>query len=60
MDFDYEQSFASKLPEAYERLLMDALIGDSTLFIHKSEVERSWDIFGSFFEADCGCGIGCW
>ncbi len=51
MDFDYEQSFASKLPEAYERLLMDALIGDSTLFIHKSEVERSWDIFGSFLNA---------
>ena len=51
MDFAYEQSFENKLPEAYERLLLDALIGDTTLFIHKSEVERSWDIFEPFLKA---------
>ncbi len=42
MEFDYEGSFADGSPEAYERLISDALHGDSTLFIRGDEVEASW------------------
>jgi glucose-6-phosphate 1-dehydrogenase len=42
MDFDYSGSFQSQSPEAYERLLHDALIGDHTLFIREDEVEEGW------------------
>lgn len=51
MDFFFEQSFDAKLPEAYERLLLDAMMGDSTLFIHKFEVERSWEFYEPFLKA---------
>ncbi|RBY83028.1 glucose-6-phosphate dehydrogenase [Geodermatophilus sp. TF02-6] len=43
MDFSYE-SFAEQSPEAYERVILDALIGDPTLFIRADEVGRSWRI----------------
>ena len=42
MDFSYEGSFKASTPEAYERLLHDALSGDHTLFIREDEVERGW------------------
>jgi glucose-6-phosphate 1-dehydrogenase len=41
MRFNYDGSFADS-PEAYERLLYDAMQGDSTLFIRRDEVEASW------------------
>jgi glucose-6-phosphate 1-dehydrogenase len=44
MDFRYGGSFGSRSPEAYERLLHDAIVGDSTLFTRRDEVERSWQI----------------
>jgi glucose-6-phosphate 1-dehydrogenase len=44
MDFSYAGSFKSSPPEAYERLLHDALIGDHTLFIREDEVERGWQV----------------
>jgi glucose-6-phosphate 1-dehydrogenase len=44
MDFSYEGSFKSSPPEAYERLLHDALSGDHTLFIREDEVERGWQV----------------
>ncbi|HWH13463.1 MAG TPA: glucose-6-phosphate dehydrogenase [Miltoncostaeaceae bacterium] len=44
MDFAYGSSFLRASPEAYERLLLDALIGDSTLFTRWDEVERAWEI----------------
>jgi glucose-6-phosphate 1-dehydrogenase len=44
MDFSYEQTFAEESPEAYERLLLDALLGDPTLFIRTDEVEQCWRI----------------
>jgi glucose-6-phosphate 1-dehydrogenase len=44
MDFRYGGSFGARSPEAYERLLHDAIIGDSTLFTRRDEVERSWQI----------------
>jgi glucose-6-phosphate 1-dehydrogenase len=42
MDFDYGASFGSP-PEAYERLLLDALAGDQTLFTRADWIRRSWD-----------------
>ena len=42
MDFLYETAFGKHPPEAYERLLLDAMHGDSTLFIRRDEVEASW------------------
>ena len=44
MDFAYGSSFLRGSPEAYERLLLDALLGDSTLFARWDEVERAWEI----------------
>jgi glucose-6-phosphate 1-dehydrogenase len=43
MDFTYQGSFKSHTPEAYERLLHDALLGDHTLFIREDEVEQGWE-----------------
>jgi len=42
MDFRYNASFGVESPEAYERLLLDAMLGDSTLFTRSDEVEASW------------------
>src|SRR5207248_1023012 len=47
MDFDYGESFGSYSPEAYERLLLDAILGDFTLFIRDDEVEGAWRIIDS-------------
>jgi glucose-6-phosphate 1-dehydrogenase len=44
MDFDYGESFTESSPEAYERLLLDVLIGDPPLFPRQEEVELSWRI----------------
>ena len=45
MDFEYGTSFLQGSPDAYERLLLDCLLGDSTLFARWDEVERAWEIF---------------
>jgi glucose-6-phosphate 1-dehydrogenase len=42
MTFRYATTFGSNTPEAYERLVLDAMIGDSTLFIRGDEAETSW------------------
>ena len=42
MDFNYENTFKQVLPEAYERLLLDVLRGDSTLFLRTDELESAW------------------
>lgn len=42
MDFNYKQAFTEALPEAYERLLLDVLRGDSTLFMRSDELEAAW------------------
>ncbi len=44
MDFAYGESFTESSPEAYERLLLDVLIGDPPLFPRQEEVEQSWRI----------------
>src|SRR5919197_4592928 len=50
MDFSFEATFTEESPEAYERLLLDALIGDPTLFIRADEVEHSWRIVDPIIE----------
>ena len=42
MDFLYGGAFRTELPEAYERLLLDAMLGDQTLFTRSDEVEEQW------------------
>lgn len=42
MNFRYDAGFGAYTPEAYERLLLEAMAGDSTLFIRRDEVEASW------------------
>ena len=44
MDFAYGESFTENSPEAYERLLLDVLIGDPPLFPRRQEVELSWEV----------------
>ena len=51
MNFDYAQTFGAEPPEAYERLLHDALIGDSTLFTRRDESEAAWGIVDPILEA---------
>jgi glucose-6-phosphate 1-dehydrogenase len=44
MHFNYSTTFGSNTPEAYERLILDSMVGDSTLFIRGDETEQSWRI----------------
>jgi glucose-6-phosphate 1-dehydrogenase len=44
MDFGYGHAFTQSAPEAYERLILDVLLGDPPLFPHHREVELSWRI----------------
>jgi glucose-6-phosphate 1-dehydrogenase len=43
-DFDYENEFGSGSPEAYERLLLDCMHGDATLFTRADEILEAWEI----------------
>ncbi|MFP4171278.1 MAG: glucose-6-phosphate dehydrogenase [Candidatus Hydrogenedentota bacterium] len=51
MDFRYGHTFREDLPDAYERLLLDALRGDSTLFTRADEIEVAWEIVNSIRDA---------
>ncbi|HXI14227.1 MAG TPA: glucose-6-phosphate dehydrogenase [Thermoanaerobaculia bacterium] len=42
MEFNYAEAFGAEPPEAYERLLLDTMFGDSTLFARRDEVETAW------------------
>jgi glucose-6-phosphate 1-dehydrogenase len=44
MHFSYDAEFSAYTPEAYERLLLEAIAGDPTLFIRRDEVETAWEI----------------
>jgi len=44
MHFSYDAEFGAYTPEAYERLLLEAMTGDATLFIRRDEVEAAWQI----------------
>ncbi len=51
MEFRYGTSFGQEPPEAYERLLLDAMLGDGTLFIRDDETETSWSFISQIHEA---------
>jgi glucose-6-phosphate 1-dehydrogenase len=44
LDFSYQREFRGTMPEAYERLLLDAMEGDASLFARADEVEAAWAI----------------
>jgi glucose-6-phosphate 1-dehydrogenase len=50
MDFSYDAHFGAYTPEAYERLLLEAMVGDATLFIRRDEVETAWDFIDGIRE----------
>ncbi len=51
MDFRYGASFGASPPEAYERLLLDCILGDSTLYARRDMTERGWEIVMPVLEA---------
>jgi glucose-6-phosphate 1-dehydrogenase len=51
MDFDYEAAFGKSSANGYERLLLDAMLGDQTLFSHRDGVETTWALFTPVLEA---------
>ena len=57
MDFGYSETFGKEPPEAYERLLLDAALGDSTLFTRSDEVQASWAYFTPILQSANEPGI---
>lgn len=55
MEFQYDGDFGGELPEAYERLLLDTLQGDASLFARSDEIELSWRIVDPILQ---GWGVG--
>jgi len=51
MDFRFGSEFGGSSPEAYERLLLDTMLGDPTLFIRHDEAEQSWIFFDPILNA---------
>jgi glucose-6-phosphate 1-dehydrogenase len=51
MRFNYAEAFGGEPPEAYERLLLDCLTGDATLFTRSDEVEEAWRLTQGIIEA---------
>src|SRR5262249_1294557 len=43
MEFNYSSSYGETSPEAYERLLLDVMAGDATLFMRRDAVESAWN-----------------
>jgi len=51
MDFDYAQAFGQSRANGYERLLLDAMLGDQTLFSHRDGVEVNWALYTPILQA---------
>jgi glucose-6-phosphate 1-dehydrogenase len=51
MDFLYGGAFRTGLPEAYERLILDAMLGDATLFTRSDEIEEQWGLVDAIVAA---------
>ncbi|MFO8007483.1 MAG: glucose-6-phosphate dehydrogenase, partial [Candidatus Brocadiia bacterium] len=51
MDFPYESAFPAASPEAYERLLLAIMAGQSALFTRRDEVELAWEFAGAILDA---------
>ncbi len=50
MKYTYRDTFEHEIPEAYQRLLLDVLRGDQTLFVSGQETEMSWKLFSGFLD----------
>ncbi|MDR3636395.1 MAG: glucose-6-phosphate dehydrogenase [Isosphaeraceae bacterium] len=51
MDFRYDTTYGDQTPEAYERLLLDVMAGDATLFMRRDAVEASWMWINNILDA---------
>lgn len=51
LDFRFQEEFAGEMPDAYQRLLLDALNGDASLFLRSDEVELAWGIIDPIIQA---------
>jgi glucose-6-phosphate 1-dehydrogenase len=51
MNFNYKNVFPVKLPEAYQRLLLDCMIGDQTLFTREDDIKVSWQLLTPILQA---------
>jgi glucose-6-phosphate 1-dehydrogenase len=56
LEFHYRDTYRGVLPEAYERLLGDAIQGDAALFMRSDEIERAWEIMDPFLAATEAAG----
>jgi glucose-6-phosphate 1-dehydrogenase len=54
MDFTYGSAFSVDSPDAYETLILDALMGDASLFTRADEVEEAWGIVTPIIDAWLG------
>jgi glucose-6-phosphate 1-dehydrogenase len=50
MDFKYSAAFGANSANGYERLLLDAMLGDATLFAHRDGVEATWELYTPVLE----------
>ncbi|MCX5797650.1 MAG: glucose-6-phosphate dehydrogenase [Elusimicrobia bacterium] len=63
MDFDYAKAFGENPPESYERLLLDVMLGDQTLFPREDALEETWRFIAPLLGADlplASYGPGAW
>ncbi len=51
MEFLYGRAFGVRTPDAYERLMLDAMLGDQTLFTRADEVEQAWQVIDPILQA---------
>ncbi len=56
MDFTYGSAFSVDSPDAYETLILDALLGDASLFTRADEVEKAWGVVSPIIDAWAGSG----
>lgn len=56
LGFAYRETFGVDPAEAYERLLLDCMLGDSTLFIRRDEVESAWALVTPVLDAWAAAG----
>jgi glucose-6-phosphate 1-dehydrogenase len=57
MDFAYGDSFTESSPEAYERLILDVLLGDPPLFPRHEEVELGWKLLDPILDHWAASGV---
>ncbi|MDD3586048.1 MAG: glucose-6-phosphate dehydrogenase [Thermoguttaceae bacterium] len=58
LSFSFKEHFPERLPESYERLLLDALNGDSSFFLRNDEVETAWEVVDPFQQAQAKLATG--